>query len=616
MHIFISYAKNDTRKLALELRDIFNSLPTVTAWVDESGLKGGDDWAREIERQIKRCDLFVVLISKDVNREETDIQDPSYVLNEIHLAKFRYRKRILPVRVQDTEVPGEIILLQYIDLTQNHEEGIEKLTEQVCKRAGIETPRQQQEHERQEALARQKAIEEKQKRLKTEADKAAERERREQQEALVRQKAIDEKNKRKLEADKAAERKRREQQEAIDEENKQTLEAKKAEQEQNESIPHQTTLDENDTHQPPLSSSDVQTSQEKALEYTKQRLEHIQREDERRQKYLEQVRLNKPSPEMTSRPISTNNTRRFLIGCGLALVIVAIGLFSLLNILSENDNGGNEQRITLTPEIVTVPQDILLKAQNGVASNNEWTPYTATINGVEMVLVPAGCFMMGSSDVEVDYALQLYLESAGLAGQREWFEDEQPQHQQCFDAPFWMDKYEVTNAQFRQLNGQAGRDSAWTEDNRPREIITWLEARDFCESRGGRLPTEKEWEYAARGVDSLVFPWGNEFVAENVVFGYNSNNETVAVGSRSGGASWVGALDMSGNVWEWVSTVYNEQYPYSDSWESNIYINNVRGLRGGSWNSDTTGMRAADRNGGNPNSEDHRIGLRCIRSSF
>ncbi|MBC7812633.1 MAG: formylglycine-generating enzyme family protein, partial [Burkholderiales bacterium] len=146
------------------------------------------------------------------------------------------------------------------------------------------------------------------------------------------------------------------------------------------------------------------------------------------------------------------------------------------------------------------------------AQGENWVPQVQTFDGVEMVLVPSGCFMMGSSDAEI----------ATLTEQRPnlayAFRDAGPQTRMCFDEPFWIDKYLVTNAQFRQFHGVAGRDSYWTDDNRPREMISWFEARDFCGLREARLPSEAEWEYAARGPNSLAFPWGDTWNPDNAVW--------------------------------------------------------------------------------------------------
>ncbi len=240
---------------------------------------------------------------------------------------------------------------------------------------------------------------------------------------------------------------------------------------------------------------------------------------------------------------------------------------------------------TLTP--TAGPIDI---AQAGVSSNNDWESYTDIINEVEMALVPAGCFDMGSSN---EYA------------------NERPVHRVCFEEPFWIDVYEVTNEQI----GSTGN---WSEPDRPRDSISWLDARAHCESRGARLPTEAEWEYAARGPDSLVYPWGNDFVVDNVVYGGNSDGRTWDVGSKPGGVSWVGAFDLSGNVWEWVNDWYWKDYygtlpevvvnPQGPELGSNL-------LRGGAWWSNGKGyLRAAYREEEDPTSVYFSYGFRCALS--
>lgn len=232
-------------------------------------------------------------------------------------------------------------------------------------------------------------------------------------------------------------------------------------------------------------------------------------------------------------------------------------------------------------------------ARLGVNANAEWTPVVETFDGVEMVLVPAGCFMMGSNEGD---------------------NDEQPVHEQCFDEPFWIDRFEVTNAQY----GSSGR---WSDDDRPRETIDWSDAKTHCEGRGARLPTEAEWEYAARGPDSLVYPWGDDFVADNVVYVENSGGETAEVGTRPAGASWVGAHDMSGNVREWTSTIYDVEafpYPYNsaDGREDGNRLDVRRVLRGGSFVVTSYNLRSASRGRSYPDSgSTFGVGFRCARSS-
>jgi formylglycine-generating enzyme required for sulfatase activity len=220
--------------------------------------------------------------------------------------------------------------------------------------------------------------------------------------------------------------------------------------------------------------------------------------------------------------------------------------------------------------------------------NEDWTPQEQEFDGVTMVLVPAGCFMMGSDGVDTNLI-----------------------HEQCFDTAFWIDKYEVTQAQFAQFNGQKANTNYFTGDDLPVEHITWREATDYCDLRGGRLPTEREWEYAARGPSNLIYPWGNEFEASYVV---SDSDQTSPVGSHPDGASWVGALDMSGNVWEWTSSFYDE-YPYdmTDEVMSDDKVGRPRSFRGGAWGQGESGVLSTFR-GLLINPDFIPIGIRCARS--
>jgi hypothetical protein len=217
-----------------------------------------------------------------------------------------------------------------------------------------------------------------------------------------------------------------------------------------------------------------------------------------------------------------------------------------------------------------------------------WRSQIETFDGVEMVRVPAGCFVMGSE------------------GQQD---NESPAHTQCIDEPFWIDRYAVSNRQY-------GSSGYFSGDTRPREMVNWFDASAHCESRGARLPTEAEWEYAARGPLNRVYPWGDEFVDANVVSSWRTTARiTESVGSRPGGISWVGAYNMSGNVWEWTATLY-APYPYDpdDGREDPDDTTGLRVVRGGSCCSYVIAdVRAAYRFAIDPRMEDANIGFRCAR---
>lgn len=222
--------------------------------------------------------------------------------------------------------------------------------------------------------------------------------------------------------------------------------------------------------------------------------------------------------------------------------------------------------------------------------NTSWSPVEREFDGVTMVLVPAGCFMMGSDDL---------------------WDDARPAHRQCLEEPFWIDKYEVTNSQF-------GSSGWYEDDNQPRDTVNWLDATAYCQDRGARLPTEREWEYAARGPEGLAYPWGNEFLADNVVFFQNAEFMTNIVGSKLDGVSWVGAHDMSGNVAEWVSSRYYS-FPYDESdgrEDSNetdaggvMYV-----ARGGSYEDTGERVRADYRFAFDGNYAHNGLGFRCARN--
>ncbi len=245
-----------------------------------------------------------------------------------------------------------------------------------------------------------------------------------------------------------------------------------------------------------------------------------------------------------------------------------------------------------TPVDTPTPTTPLPPGFEPVGHNDDWTPVIEEFGGVKMALVPTGCFMMGSEDGR---------------------SNEQPVREVCFDEPFWIDVYEATNIEF----GSAGCEDTSSGDNQPRNCVNWFDAVAHCENRDTHLPTEAEWEYAARGPDGWVYPWGNEFVPDNAVYGENSDGQTWEVGSKPGGVSWVGALDMSGNVWEWVSTWY-ALYPYdlADDREARDNPGGYEGrvLRGGSWLNNSYALRDAYRDWDDPGDQGSWNGFRCARS--
>jgi formylglycine-generating enzyme required for sulfatase activity len=173
----------------------------------------------------------------------------------------------------------------------------------------------------------------------------------------------------------------------------------------------------------------------------------------------------------------------------------------------------------------------------------------ATPPPVDRVLVPAGPFTMGSN--------------------AEGEPDERPEHTRTLHA-YRIDRHEVTREDYFRCV-RAGRCSdawaraGWTDPRGPVTSVSWSMAQAYCRWAGGRLPTEPEWEKAARGTDGRRFPWGNDPpTPAHAVYGLRMNvGQPAPVGTHALGASPYGALDMAGNVWEWTATVY-DPYAYRE----------------------------------------------------
>jgi formylglycine-generating enzyme required for sulfatase activity len=226
----------------------------------------------------------------------------------------------------------------------------------------------------------------------------------------------------------------------------------------------------------------------------------------------------------------------------------------------------------------------------------------------DMVLIPAGPFTMGQDGGKPKNG---------------------PAHQVDLPA-FEIDRFEVTNDEFAQFAEQAGyltyaeqndkkswRDVTEGKGSHPVVYVTWNDAVAYCEWAGKRLPTEAEWEKAARGDDGRAYPWGNEFVAENGNFYEGGVRGTTAVGSYGAGASPYGVEDMAGNVREWVQD-YFLAYPGAAADADPFFGEENRVNRGGGWFDGEEGEVVAtyNRNAGPPDiSANDDIGFRCARDA-
>ena len=331
--------------------------------------------------------------------------------------------------------------------------------------------------------------------------------------------------------------------------------------------------------------------------------------------------IKKPDPIELIRPDAVAFPLNLVPYARYSIIPIIVLLLGSIIYFSINSSAEHTQSTSVDvtgepaqPTVIPAGSEVAMEqALAGVRSNAEWESlypegYVQEFDGVEMVLVPKGCFMMGSSVDEFDYAQNV------LDADLDWIQNEDPVHQQCIEAPFWIDRYEVTQSDFARLGGEQDEASEFAGDDRPVEQITWFEAHDFCALRGGRLPTEIEWEYAASGSSNLYFPWGNEWDSNIVAWLGNANNQTEVVGGYSASMSWIGAYDMSGNVWEWVSSLY-QAYPYDTAYENDTDTTSARVSRGGSWyNRDAYLFRASARTYWTPEYFKDNLGFRCVRA--
>lgn len=250
---------------------------------------------------------------------------------------------------------------------------------------------------------------------------------------------------------------------------------------------------------------------------------------------------------------------------------------------------------------------------------------TSKKDGALMVWVPAGEFLMGSSELQVQSMLKEFPEAKA-----EWFTDELPQHTVLLDG-YWIYKYEVTVKQYRRFCQETKRSMPelppWCDkDTYPMVNVSWDDASDYALWAGVRLPTEAEWEKAARGTDGREYPWGNSwestkcnnYTDRSVASGGAQTKHASLVGSYPTGVSPYGAEDMAGNVWEWCQDWYVPNY-YLHSPAKNPpgpKDGETRVLRGGSWGSSSKSTRTTARHADSPDATYHDCGgFRCVMSA-
>ena len=242
-------------------------------------------------------------------------------------------------------------------------------------------------------------------------------------------------------------------------------------------------------------------------------------------------------------------------------------------------------------------------------------------DGAEMVYVPAGKFLMGSTEAEINDALTAFAHFPGV--KKEWVTDQGPQRSVYLDG-CWIYKNDVTVAQYRKFCQATGKKMpmapgwGWQEDH-PVVTVTWHDAKAYCDWAGAALPSEAQWEKAARGTDGRTYPWWGGWDFRKLWCSVGVKRQSTApVGSLPAGASPYGCLDMLGNVCQWCADWYDENYYRSgnDHNPQGPATGTLRVLRGGSWRNDNAAFfRAALRFTGDPTTSFDYIGFRAVCTS-
>jgi serine/threonine-protein kinase len=322
------------------------------------------------------------------------------------------------------------------------------------------------------------------------------------------------------------------------------------------------------------------------------------REQESKRQQIESERQAERGKESRAKPKSNESliSTRVLVGLGIGVCIWG-------SVVAYNLRGLN---VFTSPATSTQPPTSTTQPPNNLTIGST---RVSEKDGMLQVYVPAGSFTMGGNS----------------------FSNEKPIHTVTLNA-YWIDKTEVTNAMYA-LCVKAGacaapnntRSSTRTNyygnsqyDNYPVIYVSWNHANKYCGWAGRRLPSEAEWEKAARGTDGRIYPWGNTIDTSKLNY-LNSVGDTTAVGNYPSGASPYGALDMAGNVWEWVNDWYDGNYYYYSPSENPTgpTSGQERVVRGGSWGWDASYVRALIRYSRDPTfipAFFDYIGFRCASS--
>ena len=327
--------------------------------------------------------------------------------------------------------------------------------------------------------------------------------------------------------------------------------------------------------------------------------------------------------------VQAATSKRFFFGLGMiSFLLVAFSFFMLLGdgedgigvVASSQDSEGLSPASQAGTQAVDQPplptrEPTLVPTQAYTPTSTAFpiaSPVELKINesdGAEVVLVPSGEFLMGSNQATDPY----------------FWGAEAPEHTVTLGA-YWIYRSEVTQSMYKDcdeadacpapeaINHPVARQYGNSLfDDYPVVMVTWQSALAYCQWAGGRLPTEAEWEKAARGTDGRLFPWGNDPSA--VGFANFSSSGPVAVGQYPAGSSPYGVYDMAGNVLEWVNDFFEPLYYEYSPLENPLgpLSGSRKVVRGGAFNHNTVdGLRTAARASLKPADTKISVGFRCV----
>jgi len=558
LRVFLCHSSNDK----LIVRDLYRSLDVegwIDAWLDSEKLYPGQDWNFEIEKAVEEADIILVCLTNNSVNKEGYVQRELRIVLDLADYKPEGTLFIIPIRLEECTPPRRLRTWQYADYfpESDRERAYQRLLVSLKMRAmrlGISTvnPTEEQARIEAEKIKQKEAKERASREAEDLAHKKAEEQLRLETEEIKRKQVEDQVRKEK----EAQARRAADERARFIKEQQEKQDAELRSQKESEALAAKAKINEAQKviEEKPKQVRESKPPEKKLNNETPLELQYY---------WLEKLRAEKTKPFWTTLP---------------GILTVLATLLIIVVILFRN-------------KFPSLPIHQV--------SNKD---------GMTLLYVPAGEFTMGSDNGNAD---------------------EKPVHQVNLDA-FWIDLTEVTNSMYAKCvkDGKCDPPSSTKSythdnyygnsqfDNYPVIYVSWDNAKAYCTWADRRLPTEAEWEKAARGTNANVYPWGNNAPNSNLLNYNNVVGDTTAVGKYPNGKSLYGAYDMAGNVWEWVADWYSDTY-YIGSPSSNPLgpdSGQDRVLRGGSWNHDYDFVRSADRNGYSPTITDSHFGFRCSRS--